>query len=68
MDPNLWEKDKDAARIQRNFVDKVIIETDHEIHPKTAIIIVPIDDTEFGNRGIRKMFGLVDNEKYNHYP
>ena len=68
MDSGLWDTNPEQARIQRNFIDKVAYELEHEIHPKAAMVITPIDDTEFGNLAIRKMFGLVDNQEYDCYP
>lgn len=39
-----------------------------KLHNKAVAVLVPIDDTKFGNLAIRDAFGLTDGEKYPHYP
>ena len=40
----------------------------HLLHSKITVIMVPIDDTESGNKAIRKMMGVDDREKFPQYP
>jgi len=39
-----------------------------KLHNKAVAVLVPIDDTKYGNLAIRDAFGLTDGVKYPHYP
>ena len=39
-----------------------------KLHNKCVALLVPIDDTKYGNLAIRDAFGLTDGILYPHYP
>ena len=68
VDLSLWEKDEKKAEHQRKYTDEVHKLLNIKLHNKAVAILVPIDDSKFGNLAIRDAFGLTDGEQFPHYP
>ena len=68
VDLQLWDKDKDKAEHQRRYTEEIHKLLNLKLHNKAVAVLVPIDDTKYGNLAIRDAFGRTDGEKYPHYP
>ena len=68
VDLEMWEKDQKEAEHQRKYLDTVHKELYYKVRAKAVTVLVPIDDSEEGNRDIREMFGISDPKEYSHSP